>query len=118
MTVTPESLRIRRKKRREELQNALEQILSQLQEMGALKIILFGSFALGTLTRWSDLDLLVVMPSNKSGKEWFQDIYNKINVEVGFDILPFTEEELRQKRKYSSFINSILEEGQLIYEKG
>jgi len=117
MTLTSEILRMRRQKRREELERALQRLISQLQEMGAIRIIVFGSFVKGTLTRWSDLDILVIMPSNKSGKEWFQEIYKGIKVDVGVDILPFTREEIRRKQRESSFIRTILEQGRVVYEK-
>ncbi len=43
--------------------------------MGAQKIILFGSLASGDVDVNSDLDLFVLMPSAKTGKEWTDIIY-------------------------------------------
>jgi len=53
---------------REKLQTSLDSIVSQLRNIGALKIILFGSLAEGDIDVYSDLDLLVIMPSTMSGK--------------------------------------------------
>lgn len=44
-------------------------ILEELKKLGALKIILFGSLIHGDVDVNSDLDLLVIMPNTKSGKE-------------------------------------------------
>ncbi|MEN2983656.1 MAG: hypothetical protein ABDH25_01350 [Dictyoglomaceae bacterium] len=44
-------------------------MLEELKKLGASKIILFGSLAHG------DVDLLVIMPNTKSGKEWSNLIY-------------------------------------------
>ncbi|MCS7202697.1 MAG: nucleotidyltransferase domain-containing protein [Dictyoglomus sp.] len=44
-------------------------ILEELKKLGALKIILFGSLVHGDVDVNSDLDLLVIMPNTKSGKE-------------------------------------------------
>jgi predicted nucleotidyltransferase len=47
----------------------MESITRQLIELGAVKIILFGSLAEGNVDVYSDLDLFVIMPSTKSGDE-------------------------------------------------
>lgn len=85
--------------------------------MGALKIIVFGSFAEGDVRRSSDLDLLVVMPSQMSGKEWMGKIYQEVDREVDSDILAFTAEELENALPVSRFLRHALATGKVIYEK-
>jgi len=118
MTITLEKLRSQKEARKKQLDHAFGEIIRQLKEMGALKVIAFGSYVSGSIRRWSDLDLLVVMPSTKSGKEWFNEIYDRVEREVAADILPFTEGELKQKIETSSFIRHALRTGKVVYEKG
>lgn len=49
----------RKNERKAKLQASLDSIVSQLKSLGALKVILFGSFAKGEVDVNSDLDLLV-----------------------------------------------------------
>lgn len=118
MEITLEKLKAQRKARKEKLQRALVEIRRQLMDMGALRIVIFGSYASSRIGRWSDLDLIVVMPSTKSGKEWFREIYDRIEIEVPADILPFTERELEEKMATSSFVRYAIRTGNIVYEKG
>ncbi|MBU4174284.1 MAG: nucleotidyltransferase domain-containing protein [Actinobacteria bacterium] len=115
---TLQRMSAKRKSREKKLTSALKVLTEQLSLMGAKKIILFGSLADSRVGSWSDLDLLVVMPDSKSGKEWFREIYEKTDLEVPADIFPFTEEELEHKTPQSSFIRHALKTGKVVYEKG
>lgn len=104
--------------RKKQLDLSLAKIVERLKQMGAIKIIAFGSYISGNIRRWSDLDLLVVMPPVKSGREWFGEIYEKVDPEVAADILPFTEEEYRRQQETSSFVRHAIRTGKVVYEKG
>ncbi|MGQ9546549.1 MAG: nucleotidyltransferase domain-containing protein [Dehalococcoidia bacterium] len=52
----------REKEREEKLKSSLASVTRQLMNLGALKIILFGSLAGEDVDVFSDLDLLVIMP--------------------------------------------------------
>ncbi|MFO7797432.1 MAG: nucleotidyltransferase family protein [Promethearchaeati archaeon] len=106
----------RRRKRKRRLEAALESIKSQLINFGALKIILFGSLNNGTIDSYSDLDLLVVMPSYKSGKEWMDFIYTNINRDIASDILVYNEKEFNRNLVSNSFLIEINNTGKVIYE--
>ncbi|MDF0589669.1 nucleotidyltransferase domain-containing protein [Candidatus Methanocrinis natronophilus] len=99
------------------LERELSKISRQLRAMGALKIIVFGSFAEGDVRRSSDLDLLVIMPSRMSGKEWIAKIYEEVDREADSDILAFTAEELERALPLSRFLRHALATGKVIYEK-
>ena len=99
------------------LMSAMESIKMQLAEMGALKIILFGSLAEGNVDIHSDLDLLVIMPSEKSGKEWMDIIYDKVKRGVAADIIAYNKDEIEEKLPSSSFLRQALNSGRVIYEK-
>ncbi len=102
-----EGIELRRKK----LNDARTHIVKQLRKMGALKIILFGSSVSGNINETSDLDFIVVMPSTKSGWEWVNDIYKKVDRKVSADIIAYTSEEFEKMKKESSFVQYVLKTG-------
>lgn len=106
----------RKIQRRARLQASLDSIVSQLKNLGALKIVHFGSFARGDVDVNSDLDLLVLMPSTKTGKQWMDEIYEKIERKVASDIIVYNQEEFQEKLPTSSFLQNILK-GKVVYEK-
>jgi len=98
----------RKNERKARLQASLDSIVSQLKSLRALKVILFGSFAKGDVDVNSDLDLLVLMPSTRTGTEWMDTIYEKIERKVASDIIVYNQEELHEKLPTSSFLQNIL----------
>lgn len=109
---------IHRKKeeRRTKLQRALESIVAELKEMGAQKIILFGSLASGDVDVNSDLDLFVLMPSAKTGKDWTDIIYSTVEKRVASHIIAFNQDEFRKELLTNCFLENILK-GKVLYEK-
>lgn len=118
MSQTLQSLRDRKEARRKLLEIELEKIAAHLKVMGALKIIVFGSYAQGTVRSSSDLDILAVMPDTMKGKDWMGKIYEEIDREVDSDILAFTPQELEEAMPISRFLRHVIETGRVIYEKG
>ena len=114
---TLRDIRERKEKRRKALEQNLPSIVEQLKALGALKVILFGSFARGETRLWSDLDLIAVMPSSLSGKEWRRKIYGQVDRMIACDIAVYNEKELEETIPISSFLRHALKEGRTIYEK-
>lgn len=110
--------RERQEQRKQSLERALQSILKQLEAMGALRVILFGSLARGEVGLRSDLDLLAVMPSNRSGREWSRDIYDLVERKIACDILVYNDEELQEMLPVSRFLRRVMKEGRVVYEKG
>lgn len=110
--------KIMRKKadRKAKLREALDAIAGQLIGLGALKIIVFGSFAKDKVDVNSDLDLFVVMPSSKTGKEWMDIIYDAVDRKAASDIIVYNEDEYRERLPKSAFLQDITR-GKIIYEK-
>lgn len=109
---------IRKKRDREEkLREALSNILNNLKDLGALKVILFGSFVREDIDVNSDLDLLVIMPNTKTSKEWSFLIYETIERKVAVDIIVFNEKDFNEEVSFNVFLNNIIKEGKVIYEK-
>ena len=107
----------KKREREERLSTSLESITVQLAALGALKVILFGSLAEGNVDVYSDLDLLVIMPSTKTGMEWMKLVYEKVNRGIDADIIVYNEEEAEKKLPSSSFLRNVLNSGRVVYEK-
>ncbi len=103
-------------RRKRKLEKALSDILPQLIELGAIKVILFGSLAGETIDINSDLDLLVVMPAGRSGKEWQKHLYENVKRDTAADIFVYNEVEFKKYRE-SFFLQNVLNTGRIIYEK-
>jgi predicted nucleotidyltransferase len=81
------------------------------------KIILFGSYAYGTPTRDSDVDLLVIMPTRN---QIAQAVRIDEAIEPGFalDLLVRTPRVLEQRLRWGDwFLREIVERGKILYEK-
>ena len=83
------------------------------------KIILFGSFAWGKPTEYSDFDLLVIKNSDKSNFEMVRDIYRIIFKKgESVDILVYTPEQLERRKKLNDpFVLDIINNGKLLYAR-
>ena len=106
----------KKEERRTKLQRSLHSIVDRLKDMGAQKIILFGSLASGDVDVNSDLDLFVLMPSAKTGKEWTDIIYGTIEKKVASHIIVFNQEEFHKELPISCFLENVLK-GKVLYEK-
>ena len=83
------------------------------------KIILFGSYAYGTPTRNSDVDLLVVMKTTAPSKERSWPV-SRLLIPRPFpvDILVRTPEEIQSAlEKGDYFIEGIVTQGKVLYER-
>lgn len=107
----------RKNERKARLERSLGSIIAQLKDRGALKIILFGSLHKEEVDVYSDLDLLVIMPSTMSGKEWSDLIYMNIERGVASDIIVYNQDEFEDKLQTSSFLRGISNSGKVVYEK-
>ncbi|MCX8095750.1 MAG: nucleotidyltransferase domain-containing protein [Caldisericia bacterium] len=102
-------------KRKKLLEKNLKKILNELKKLGALEVYLFGSFLKGNINLFSDLDLFIIMPEDKSGKEWSKIIYEKIEKDVAVDFIIFNKKEFEDEKYFNPLIKNILENGKLIY---
>lgn len=103
--------------RKKLLEASMESITEQLAALGALEVILFGSLATGTVDVHSDLDLLVIMPSAKTGKEWMKIVYEDVERGIDADIIVYNQEEFQERLPSSSFLRHALSSGRIVYEK-
>ena len=109
---------LKRKKEREVLlEVSLKDILRQICELGALKVYHFGSSARGEVDTHSDLDLLIVMPATKSGKEWMKLLYGTVEKKVASDMLVYNQKEFERDLSSSRFLQNVIKGGKVVYEK-
>lgn len=81
------------------------------------KVILFGSAARGDTDEYSDIDLIIVAPSDKSFVGRLRESADVIP-EGRIDLLIYTPEEFQDMLdKGSYFIETALKEGKCLYEK-
>ena len=86
-------------------------------EFSPEQVVLFGSYARGTPTEDSDVDLLVVMRHNKRNIEQSLDITRRVDRTFPLDLIVRKPNEIRARlRQHDMFLASILEEGTTLYE--
>ncbi|NOZ61956.1 MAG: nucleotidyltransferase domain-containing protein, partial [Calditrichaeota bacterium] len=105
----------------------LQEILKRLKAIKPVKIILFGSVAQKIESKDSDIDLLVVLDSDKIAQTYEEKLKNKMFVrkaifdlskKIPIDLIVYTKAEFEILAKTdSSFINEINNNGKIIYEK-
>ena len=104
------------------MQPVTEQVIQEIKEriVNAVhpeKIILFGSYAYGNPTKDSDLDLLVIMPSDEPMHKRVLPIRKSLrDFKIPKDIIVYTPQEVEKwKNVTNAFITSIMKKGKVIY---
>ena len=89
------------------------------REFRPQKIILFGSYAHGTATEDSDVDVLVVMPLGRGQREVLQAaaIRDRVRAPFPMDVIVRSPEKVaRRLAQGDGFIAEVLHHGRLMYE--
>ena len=98
------------------LEEIVERILKVTQPE---KIILFGSYARGEATAGSDIDILIIQPSDLPRYKRSSPVRLALKgLFPSKDIVVYTPEEVKEWESAStSFIASALREGRVLYER-
>lgn len=99
------------------LERSLRQIVTTLSSLAEVeKVSLFGSYARGRADLLTDLDILVVMKTEKGFLERLGLLYSLLAVPVDLDLVCYTPQEY-QALKDRPFLKRILQEEVVLYEK-
>jgi len=105
----------------------VEEMTERLKELKPYKVILFGSYANGSPTEDSDLDVAVILDSNDFVKSFTEKMERKkpivvsirnIRYQIPMDIKVYSKAEFAYLEKQNNyFINEINKTGKILYEK-
>jgi predicted nucleotidyltransferase len=113
--MTTEAAAARAQLLRQELARFIEIITQQMQPE---RIILFGSFATGQVSEWSDLDLVVIAETDLPFYQRIKRILYSVRPQVGMDVLVYTPTEWAEMSSRRSFAQEeILHKGQVVYAR-
>lgn len=81
------------------------------------RVILFGSYAYGTPTVDSDVDLLVIMHHDGRNSEQAVEILHGIGPRIPVDLLVRTPQEVEQRLSWNDFfLQQVTKRGEVLYE--
>ncbi|MEA3402995.1 MAG: nucleotidyltransferase domain-containing protein [Armatimonadota bacterium] len=105
-----------REQREEAIRRELQRIIPLLADLGAQRVILFGSAARERIRATSDLDLIVVMETDAPFVERVQRIREAIAPRLSCDVLVYTPEEFEEMTQSSLLVRQALREGEVLHE--
>ena len=99
-------------------QEAIAELADRIaREFKPQRIILFGSYATGTATPDSDVDLLVILPFKGKGLHKSLKILDKVSPRFPVDLIARTPEEVRKRLEWNDFfLREIVERGKVLYD--
>lgn len=87
------------------------------QHFAPQRIILFGSYAYGSPSEGSDVDLLVILPFEGASVTKAIEILRRVQPRIPVDLVVRTPEDLRQRLEWNDFfLREIVEKGEVLYE--
>ena len=98
----------------------LDEMTSRIvREFSPLKVILFGSRARRKSHRWSDVDLLVVMPDGSDRRAIAVEIRRQLaDLPVSKDIVVTTPDEIsRRGNLVGTVLREALRDGEVLHER-
>lgn len=107
------------KTRHGNLKRELERILPRLiDRYQPEKVIVFGSYILGTTRQWSDIDLAIIKKTKKQFIDRLIEVGRLADNRLAIDFLVYTPEEFEKMSKSNYFVrDEIVAKGKVLYEK-
>ena len=95
----------------------IERLTAALKARGAHLVVLFGSRARGQATRWSDIDLLAVLPcpADETYAGRLARLATELDPQVPVDLLVYSPEEFAEVKTSSLFVREALEQGEVLH---
>lgn len=108
--------------RHDKLHKLINEIIQKLAgQIDLEKIVLFGSQVTGRTDEYSDLDILIIAPSQERPLDRrlkVRRLLHDLDKSVGLDILFYTPEEVERFKDHpSSFIHHVLTTGITVYDR-
>ncbi len=98
-----------------EIDSIVEQIVENFKPQ---RVILFGSYAYGQPQRASDVDLLVIMPTQLKESEQAFRICKEIDYHFGLDLIVRTPETVSRRLALGDpFLREITNQGKVLYAR-
>ncbi|OHB75875.1 MAG: hypothetical protein A2Z25_16900 [Planctomycetes bacterium RBG_16_55_9] len=100
---------------------SMKQIEALSQQIGRefrpKQVVLFGSYAYGTATEDSDVDLLVIIPYKGKGWRLAGKIRGRVRPQFPLDLLIRSPEQIHERLNLGDcFLKEITEKGKVLYE--
>ena len=102
--------------RRAKLEAELRRILAKLPRLGVIKAILFGSLASGRVGQTSDVDLILIAPSEEKFTRRLERFSRELDPLVALDLFVYTPEEFSVMAETNPFVRSAIARGRVVYE--
>lgn len=82
------------------------------------KIVLFGSLVKDKIRESSDLDLLIIKKTRKRPVERVGEVLGMCRYDIAFEPLVLTPKEIKERLRWGDhFLEEILEQGEVVYER-
>ena len=96
-----------------ELVRVLDILIAEYQPEA---VYLFGSLAGGTVSEWSDLDLVIIKDTDESFYDRIATVLKLTRPKVGTDICVYTPTEWTELKQQRQFVKQeIIRQGKLLY---
>jgi predicted nucleotidyltransferase len=97
----------------------VKKVVERLRQYNPEKIIIFGSYVRGEADEYSDLDFVVIKKTKKRFIRRLIEVARIIGYDLGkVDVFVYTPEEFKRMIEYKNpFIEQVLKEGRVVYEK-
>lgn len=93
----------------------ISSIISSLKGANPQKIVLFGSYASGTPNSSSDIDLLVVVNTDKSFHQRIQELRPLLPKDKAIDLIVLTPQEYQKAKGINPLVTEIDSKGRVLY---
>jgi len=97
----------------------VEKVVECIKRYNPEKIIIFGSYVRGEMDEYSDLDFVVIKKTKKRFIRRLIEVAELIDLDLGkVDVFVYTPEEFKEMiERENPFIENVLKEGRVVYEK-
>lgn len=93
-------------------------LLESIKRYNPLKVYLFGSYVRGDADEISDIDIVIIKETGLTFFERLKELIKFLDIPKAVDALVYTPEEFdKMQDDGNAFIEMVLEEGVLLYER-